>query len=247
MYASEKQIRVDAAVLDAFCYRIIAERQVEFDKPTSKTPKRKDILSMFLRIKDQQALDMLKKDKEPPLTESLLRDIIMSFVLAGRDTTTCTLSFLFAELAKQPALQAALYAEVLTVPGAFPTQKDLKKRLPFLNGCLFESLRMYPSVATDPKMCVHDDVLPGGLRVAAGTRVVYENYAMGRDPKVWDRAGEFLPERWIPFKVPDPFEFPVFQAGGRVCLGQVGWMCLVGNVHIFCHRVYIHATPCNPN
>eukprot|EP00662_Eupelagonemidae_sp_cell21_P011988 gene11988-45160_t len=40
---------------------------------------------------------------------------------------------------------------------------------------------------------------------------MYVPYAMGRDPAVWPRAEEFVPQRWIPFVQPDPFAFPVFR------------------------------------
>ena len=43
---------------------------------------------------------------------------------------------------------------------------------------------------------------------------------MGRDPDLWDDPLVFHPGRWIPFKQPDPYAFPVFQAGPRICLGM---------------------------
>merc|ERR1719330_1388470 len=45
-------------------------------------------------------------------------------------------------------------------------------------------------------------------------------YAMGRDENVYEEPEVVKPERWIPFKEPSPYQFPVFQAGRRICLGQ---------------------------
>ena len=39
---------------------------------------------------------------------------------------------------------------------------------------------------------------------------------MGRDPDLWDNPLDFDPKRWIPFKQPDPYKFPVFQAGAHI-------------------------------
>ena len=53
-----------------------------------------------------------------------------------------------------------------------------------------------------------------------GAWVAYNSWGMGRDPERYDKPQDMRPERWIPWKQPDPYEFPVFQAGPRVCLGK---------------------------
>ena len=72
----------------------------------------------------------------------------------------------------------------------------------------------------DPKYAAHDCVLADGTAIPAGTQLMYVPYAMGRDPTRYEDPLAFKPERWIPFKAPSQYEFPVFQAGPRVCLGM---------------------------
>jgi cytochrome P450 len=77
----------------------------------------------------------------------MIRDQIISVLLAGRDTTAATLSWLFHELAKAPEVYTKMREEVLKVVGdeRAPTYDDLKS-LKYLNNCLNETLRLYPAV-----------------------------------------------------------------------------------------------------
>ncbi|KAF5473589.1 hypothetical protein F2P56_010190 [Juglans regia] len=85
-------------------------------------------------------------------------------------------------------------------------------------------MRLYPPIQYDSKFCQEDDVLPDGTYVRGGTRVTYHPYAMGRIEEIWGPdCLEFRPERWLKdgvFFPANPFKYPVFQAGVRVCLGK---------------------------
>jgi len=85
-------------------------------------------------------------------------------------------------------------------------------------------MRLYPPIQFDSKFCQEDDVLPDGTFVRKGTRVTYHPYAMGRVEEIWGSdCLEFKPERWLKdgvFFPENPFKYPVFQAGLRVCLGK---------------------------
>ncbi|KAL0390012.1 UNVERIFIED_CONTAM: cytochrome [Sesamum calycinum] len=94
----------------------------------------------------------------------------------------------------------------------------------YLQARLHESMRLFPPVQFDSKFCEENDVLADGTFVTRGTRVTYHPYAMGRMERIWGPdCLEFKPERWLRggvFKQEDPFKYPVFQAGRRVCLGK---------------------------
>lgn len=85
-------------------------------------------------------------------------------------------------------------------------------------------MRLYPPIQFDSKFCLEDDVLPDGTSVKSGTRVTYHPYAMGRLEEIWGSdCLEFKPQRWLKdgvFYPQNPFKYPVFQAGLRVCLGK---------------------------
>lgn len=144
-------------------------------------------------------------------------------IIAGRDTTACTLSWMFYILATHPEIQDKVCREV---DEKLPSggQLDLKAvghaELPYMHGVLFETLRLYPPVPADKKEVVNDDVLPDGTMLPKGAMVDWLSYTMGRNPEVYPEPSAVKPERWIPFKEPLPHEFPVFQAGPRLCLGM---------------------------
>lgn len=126
-------------------------------------------------------------------------------------------------LTQNPDVQAKLCEEVDSkLKGRSPTLEDLEpKNMPYLNGVLFETLRLYPPVPEDSKIVAEDGVKYfDGTPLFKGTQMVFVPYSMGRNPKVYANPEKVDPSRWIPFKYPDHFAFPVFQAGPRLCLGK---------------------------
>jgi cytochrome P450 len=93
----------------------------------------------------------------------VIRDNLVNILLAGRDTTAATLSFLFQELAHDPQVYARLREEVLQHVGAEgePTYSDLKE-MKYLQNCLNETLRLYPIVPVNGRMALVDTTLPLG-------------------------------------------------------------------------------------
>lgn len=184
-----------------------------------------------MEAKENIGNDMLSKLMVLQKDETLVRDTVISFVMAGRDTTSAAMTWLFYLLSCHPTAEDKLLNEI----GFFHkhdnllTYEDLRG-LRFLKACICESMRLYPPVAWDSKHPISNDVLPDGTPVAAGDRVTYFPYGMGRMEALWgeDRL-KFKPERWIShvdegsikaLKNVSPYKFPVFQAGPRVCLGQ---------------------------
>jgi len=189
-----------------------SRRMVAACRADARLAERKDLLALFVQA----------EEKDQSMTTEWLRDVVLNLVIAGRDTTACTLSWMFYILATHPEIQHKLQQEIDEKFDArlAPTLQSMSaSELPYLNGVIYETLRLYPPVPADQKGCSNDDVLPDGTKVIAGTKVVVAVYAMGRDAKVYPDPEVVRPERWIPFKEPSQFEFPVFQAGPRVCLG----------------------------
>lgn len=77
----------------------------------------------------------------------VIRDQIIAVLLAGRDTTACTLSWTIYELARHPECVKRLRAEILSVvgPDRAPTYDDLKS-MKYLQNVMNETLRLYPVV-----------------------------------------------------------------------------------------------------
>ncbi|KAF0891483.1 hypothetical protein E2562_009896 [Oryza meyeriana var. granulata] len=158
-----------------------------------------DILSRFL----------LERERDPGCFDNkYLRDIILNFVIAGRDTTAGTLSWFLYALCKNQSDQNKIAREVrdaTTGDGDVGVQdftavltEDAINKMHYLHAVLTEALRLYPAVPIDVKYCFSDDTLPDGHAVNKGDMVNYQPYPMGRMKFLWgDDADEFRPERWL--------------------------------------------------
>ncbi|KAK1389628.1 Cytochrome P450, E-class, group I [Heracleum sosnowskyi] len=171
--------------------------------------------------------DLLSKFMDSSVTDddTLLRDIVISFVLAGRDTVASALTSLFWVLANHPLVSEAVRDEAdRVIANQELTSIGQLQKLHYLQAVIYEGMRLYPPVQFDSKFCLDDDILPDGTFVKSGTRVTYHTYAMGRMKEYWGTdCLEFKPERWLKdgvFFPENPFKYPVFHAGVRVCLGK---------------------------
>ena len=156
-------------------------------------------------------------------SSDFVKQMVLHLIIAGRDTTACLLSWMVYELTKNQDVQQRLHDEIMQKlpPGKAMDWKSLSpNEMPYLNGVIYEALRIWPPVPFDLKMAFEDDVLPGGWKVPKFASVAFIPYNMGRDPERYPEPLHFRPERWIPFNAPPQHEFPVFQAGPRICLGM---------------------------
>ncbi|KAA8518599.1 hypothetical protein F0562_016073 [Nyssa sinensis] len=202
---SEKELKEAIKVINVLAQEVIKQRQ------KMGFAAKKDLLSRFMSATND---------------ETYLRDIVISFLLAGRDTVASALTSLFWLLASHPEVEAAILIEADRVIGKNKelTTFEQMRELHYLTATIYESMRHYPPIQFDSKFCLEDDVLPDGTFVKRGTRVTYHPYAMGRMEDIWGPdCLEFKPERWLKdgvFCQENPFKYPVFQAGVRVCLGK---------------------------
>jgi len=163
---------------------------------------------------------MINAEKGEKHTEKFWVDVAINFIIAGRDTTSLTLSWLFYEVLCQPRVLEKLKEEWSGLPKDY-TVDDLDG-MQYTRAVIDETLRLHPPVPLNVKMAVNDDTLPDGTYVPKGSQVLIATYCMGRNKEVWgEDAEEFRPERWLTLeKRPDQFQFPVFHAGPRLCLGH---------------------------
>lgn len=190
-------------------------------------------VSKIIRDKRKGVLegeDLLSKMILAGHDEVFLRDMVISFIMAGRDTTSAAMTWLFYMLSQNRDVEREVVRELGFVGEERLSNHETLKEMRYLEACLCESMRLFPPVAWDSKHAIVDDSLPDGTAVRAGDRVTYFPYGMGRMKALWgkDRL-EFKPERWLPepgkevrggLKKVWPYKFPVFQAGPRVCLGK---------------------------
>lgn len=213
---SERILKESIATVHKFAEDIIGSRMEQ--ENTTQIKSNEDLLSRFMGNEDN-------------ISPEFLRDIIISFILAGRDTTSSALTWFFWILSSRHEIEHKILKELETIRSRTGKQigemygYDELREMHYLQAALSETLRLYPPVPVDTKACRNDDVLPDGTFIGKDWFVTYHTYAMGRMESIWGKNyGEFLPERWLEkngvCRTESPFRFPVFHAGPRMCLGK---------------------------
>ncbi|KAG0218383.1 hypothetical protein BGX33_007525 [Mortierella sp. NVP41] len=195
-----KRIAKDKKIVTDFALNVIRERREHgYDKP------QKDLLQLCM---DQHG------DDDQPLSDEMLKDMVLNFIIAGRDTTAQALSWMFYLLFRSqtdPNVFKKLVQEVDDVlKGQVPTYESCKV-MKYAEAC----------VPTNMKLAVQDDVWPDGTKIYKGEYASWSSWAMGRDTEIWGPdAKEFNPDRWMQGEKFSAHKFPAFHAGPRTCLGQ---------------------------
>ena len=165
------------------------------------------------------------------VSSTQLRDDLLSLLVAGHETTASVLTWgtyelLKPENAEQLRLLRAELDEVLgTKP--FPTYEDMTK-MPYLERCFHESMRLYPQPPVYTRRAVVEDVLPKNLGVVpAGQDILVSIYNLHRSPESWGPNSQvFEPMRFGPLSLGQPnelntgYRYTPFSAGPRRCPGD---------------------------
>lgn len=154
-----------------------------------------------------------------------VRHQVISFLIAGHETTSGLLSFALYYLMKDPELLRRAQHEVDGAlgpdPDSDPTFADVRK-LVFIRQILNESLRLWPTAPSFDRRPLADTVLDGRYPVRAGETISVVTAMLHRDP-VWGHDVEsFDPSRFEPAQVAarPPDSYKPFGTGARACIGQ---------------------------
>lgn len=184
----------------------------------------RQIVEQLAKSLDQPAGDSfvgLFMKAEPGLDHEFLADLVLNFLIAGRDTTAQAMSWCLFLLMQHPHVEERILQEVEQVSGGRALSYDQLAQLTYLDAVLREALRLHPSVPLDSKFATESLTLPDGSFIPRGAMLIYNSYAMGRSKEIWGSdAADFRPERWLNVEPKDPYENPVFHAGPRECLGK---------------------------
>jgi cytochrome P450 len=174
---------------------------------------RGDLLDALLSARDAE---------DQPMSDTQLRDEVMTLFLAGHETTALSLSWTCYLIAQHPQVEAQLVEELQAVLGdGAPGPQDVP-RLRYTEMVLKESMRLYPAVWGIGRRAIAECEI-GGYRVAAGTNIFIFQALTQRDQRFFSDADAFDPERWREDpvrggKIPRFAYFP-FGGGPRVCVG----------------------------
>jgi cytochrome P450 len=205
------------AELDAVVFRLIDARREE--RRRSGGADRPDVLGMLLAAGEgPEGMD----DRQ-------IRDETMTIFLAGHETTANALIWSWWLLARHPAAEARLHAELAAVlAGRAPTVEDVP-RLRFTRDVIAEAMRLYPPAWVVGRRAVEDAPL-GPWTVPRGAIVIASQWITHRDPRFWREPEVFRPERWSNGEADQVPKFAYFPFGGgtRVCIGEAfAWTELV--------------------
>ncbi|GKE44138.1 cytochrome P450 94A1-like protein, partial [Tanacetum coccineum] len=128
--------------------------------------------------------------------ERFVTDMVISLILAGRDSTSAALTWYFWLIYKNPFVENEVVKEIEVKLDS--RDYNEVKDMVYTRASLCESMRLYPPVPVDSKMAKSHDVLPDGTTVKKGMMVSYHPYAMGRAEELWGTDWmDFRPERWL--------------------------------------------------
>ena len=237
------------------------------------------IIEDFIEPLITQALALTPSELETKLSKSetfihalarftrdrkVLRDQLIAVLLAGRDTTASTLSWVFLELARNPRVVIKLRSEIsehLGPSGRSPTYQEIKD-MKYLTFIINETLRLYATVPFNVRHALVDTTLPRGggpdgmdpVGVKAGTGIGYSTLFMQRRRDLYPAISEsfpydplqWVPERWYSW-TPKSWQYIPFNGGPRICIGQNFAMMEMAYTLIRIMQTFDTIADCGPN
>jgi cytochrome P450 len=193
--------------MDAYLYGIIRRRRDEL-AASGRQPNPGDLLGRLIVA--------------PGMSDDLIRDQLLTMLIAGHDTSTASLSWTLYLLGRHPEAMARLRAETDAVlaENDDPPEVGQVGRLAYLDLVFKEALRMYPPIHVGNRH-TSQEMSIAGYAVPADTRVMYSIYLSHRDKDFWPDPERFNPERFErgqDEKRP-PLTYVPFGGGPRNCIG----------------------------
>jgi len=157
---------------------------------------------------------------ETGMDRSALRDELMTFLIAGHETSASGLTWLFYLLSQHDAVRERLAHEVDGLNGRFPTLADLPQ-LPYLTQVMQESLRHYPPSWLISRRALTDDMLRD-TAVPRRSYIIISPYTIHHHPDYWPNPDRFDPGRFAPGQAEQRprFAYIPFGGGPRRCIGD---------------------------
>lgn len=187
------------AAMDDFLYSLIRERRRQSDPAPN-------MLTHLIQ--------------QPELSDDLIRDQLLTMLIAGHDTSTALFAWVLYLLGSHPASMAQAQAEADAALSASSSGAEASSNLPYLDAVVRETLRLYPPIHVGNRRAACD-MQVDGYAIPAGNRVMLSIYLAHRDPQHWSEPEQFRPERFLRQQAHEvtAFSYIPFGGGPRNCIG----------------------------
>ena len=221
-------------------------------------------MSLLQRYRDKHTKEEIENDssimghlmRTPyPSDEDRCADIL-TFLVAGHDTTGCALSWTILEIAKNPEISHKIHKELMLVNPDVnaPFDSTHLGKLEYLSNVVREGLRLWPSASVASSRVCEQDTFIKGYLIPKGSYVQVNSIILMRQGISW--PDDFIPERWgdnqVDFNISDAAalerrdifkqerdrvidQFIPFSLGKRNCIGQNMALLVSGGAFIICH------------
>jgi cytochrome P450 len=191
-----KQYRDSIAAINDYLYGLIRERRAH---PNGGT----DLLSELIA---------------GGMQDELIRDQMLTLLIAGHDTSTALLAWTLYLTGSHAEVMPQLQAETISLDRHGPPTPEQVEGLVYFKQVIDETLRLYPPIHVGNRIST-SDMAVCGYEIPQGERVMVSIYATQHDEKHWPEPEQFDPERFQPGSQHAPYTYLPFGGGARNCLG----------------------------
>jgi len=206
-------------VLESILLRMIEKRRAE-GPAAEQQQNEKDVFSLLLRANEDEV------ESKAALNDRELISNVFLLMIAGHETTSRALASTLGLLACNPEIQETAYREITAVvaDGSDPAYQDMDS-FHFVQACLNEAIRLFPSVVGIPRRAVTDTVLKVPTKQGTAldlavkkTQVIFLDFiSINYNDRYYPNPTQFLPERWLEPAIEPGVNF---SSGPRVCIGR---------------------------
>ncbi|KAH6803986.1 hypothetical protein C2S51_032233 [Perilla frutescens var. frutescens] len=215
----KKKIEKQCKLMDEVAEKIIVQRKQSNSASWKTNAYEGDLLDALLKLESDKSLENI------PLTTENIKAVFVDMFGAGIEQSSTVIDWAMAEMLKNPSVMEKAQNEVRKV-------FDGKNKI--VNECFFdelhylklvikETLRLHPPAPLLVPRESREQCEINGYVIPSKTRVMVNAWAIGRDPKYWDEAERFKPERFlrkpVDFKA-SSLDFIPFGGGRRICPGM---------------------------